>query len=199
MSSTTDSENALPLEAPTAEFPLTSPSQAVKYQVYSLADLSLEERQKLIERLHEDDAGPHNCRLSSGDRLAQSLREVYDYHIRARDQDKTIHPYFFVVVEQSTPHDLLVVYLKASRSDGKRVVGVCRCGVGEADLMGANLDVGNIDWIEYKEAEQEKFGGDSPYTNPRYFLKDPRTLKQDDTSAPATIAYAWFSLVPRRK
>ncbi|KAG9660984.1 hypothetical protein KCU81_g9903, partial [Aureobasidium melanogenum] len=60
--------------------------------------------------------------------------------------------------------------------------------------MGANLDVGNISWIEYKEAEQEKFGSESPYTNKRYFSRDPREPKDTDSH---TSVYAWFSIVSR--
>lgn len=89
-----------------------------------------------------------------------------------------------------------MVYPKAPGADGESVVGVSRCAIGEANLLGANLDVGNIDWIEYKEAEEEKFGSGSPYTNQRYFSRDPREPK--DTGSHTTV-YAWFSIVPRRE
>ncbi|THY02193.1 hypothetical protein D6D01_10311 [Aureobasidium pullulans] len=92
---------------------------------------------------------------------------------------------------------VLVVYLKAPGADGHHVIGVSRCAIKEADLMGANLDVGNIDWIEYKEAEEEKFGSESPYTNPRYFSTDPRVPREDNSATSEKCVYAWFSLVPR--
>lgn len=43
----------------------------------------------------------------------------------------------------------------------RRTVNVTRCQMREAELMGANLDVGNIDWSEYKEVDEEKHGGPS--------------------------------------
>lgn len=86
---------------------------------------------------------------------------------------------------------------QSTRCRGESVIGVSRCAIDEANLMGANLDVGNIDWIEYKEVEEEKSGSESPYTNKRYFTRDPRQPKSPDDAH--TTVYAWFSIVPRRK
>jgi len=132
-----------------------------------------------------------------------SSLEVCEKHttttVECRDEDETTHPYFFIAVEEASSDSVLVVYLKAPGADGHHVVGVNRCAIGEADLVGANLDVGNIDWIAYKEAEEERFGSESPYTNPRYFSKDPRVPREDDSTTSENCVYAWFSLVPRRE
>ena len=70
------------------------------------------------------------------------------------------------------------MYLKVPGADGHHVIGVSRCAIGEADLMSANLDVGNIHWIAYKEAEEEiPFRYKSPYTNKRYFLQRSQSAK----------------------
>ncbi|THZ34048.1 hypothetical protein D6C88_10497 [Aureobasidium pullulans] len=148
----------------------------------------------LLAALHRDDLGPRACRLVK-DFQPRTLREAFDHHSRVRDEDETIHPYFFIAVEKESSDSVLVVYLKAPGADGHHVVGVNRCAMWEADLVGANLDVGNIDWIEYKEAEEEKFGSESPYTNPRYFSRDPRVPREDDSTTSENCVYAWFSLL----
>jgi hypothetical protein len=198
MTTIIDLENTLPLRAPTPAHPLLGSKKGVGYLVYPLVELTEKERDELLAALHEDDIGPHACRLVEG-LQPQTLRETYDHHIRVRDEDETIHPYFFIAVEKASSDSVLAVYYKAPGADGGQVVGVSRCAIREADVMGANLDVGNIDWIEYKEAEEEKFGSESPYTNPRYFSKDPRALKDDESSTSKRCVYAWFCLVPRRK
>lgn len=30
-----------------------------------------------------------------------------------------------------------------------------------------------MDWVDYKEMEQDEFGGESPYENPGYYPVDP--------------------------
>lgn len=70
------------------------------------------------------------------------------------------------------------MYLKVLGADGHLVIGVSRRAIGEADLMSANLDVGDIDQIAYKEAEEEiPFRCESPYTNKRYFSKRSQSAK----------------------
>ncbi|THX11011.1 hypothetical protein D6D13_05017 [Aureobasidium pullulans] len=196
MTTTTELENTLPLKASTPAHPQIGPKKGIECLVYSLVKLTLDGTNGLLAALHQDDIGPRACRLVK-DFQPRSLREAYDHHSRVRDEDETIHPYFFIAVEKASSDSVLVVYLKAPGADGHHVVGVSRCAIGEADLVGANLDVGNIDWIEYKEAEEEKFGSESPYTNPRYFSKDPRVPREDDSTTSENCVYAWFSLVSR--
>lgn len=195
MTTSTEFENTLPLKAPQPKYPLIGPERGVKYQVYHLTELTHEESDELVEVLHQDDFAPHTCHVAN-DFQGRTLREAFDHYVRVRDGDETVHPDFFVVFEKKSSDSVLVVYLKAPGADGEFTVGVSRCVIGEANLMSANLDVGNIDWIEYKEAEEEKFGAESPYTNKRYFARDPREPKTTDSH---TTAYAWFSIVPRCK
>lgn len=198
MTTTTDIENTLPLKAPEPAHPMIGPKKAVRYQVYPLVGLSQEETAELLQSLHQDEIGPHACRVVE-EFQARSLREAFDYHIRVRDEDKAIHPYFFVAVETASPKSVLVVYLRAPGADGNHIIGVSRCATSEADLMGANLDVGNIGWIEYKEAEEADFEGQNPYGNSRYLSRDPTRSRDKASSAYMRCVYAWFSLVPRRE
>ena len=198
MTTTTELENTLLLKASTPAHPRVGPKKGIEYLVYSLVKLTSDGTNGLLAALHQDDIGPRACRLVK-DFQPRSLREAFDHHGRVRDEDETIHPYLFIAVEKASSDSVLVVYLKAPGADGHHVVGVNRCAIGEADLVGANLDVGNIDWIEYKEAEEEKLGSESPYTNPRYFSKDPRVPREDDSTTSENCVYAWFSLVPRRE
>ena len=198
MTTTTELDNTLPLKASTPAHPQIGPKKGIEYLVYSLVKLTSDGTNGLLAALHQDDYGPRACRLVK-DFQPRTLREAFDHHSRVRDEDETIHPYFFIAVEKESSDSVLVVYLKAPGADGHHVVGVNRCAIGEADLVGPNLDVGNIDWIEYKEAEEEKFGSESPYTNPRYFSKDPRVPREDGSTTTENCVYAWFSLVPRRE
>lgn len=38
-------------------------------------------------------------------------------------------------------------------------VDVLRCGTDMAPTIGMNLDIGNVAWYDYKEEEEEAFGG----------------------------------------
>ncbi|KAK6002940.1 hypothetical protein QM012_000785 [Aureobasidium pullulans] len=193
MTTSIEYENTLPLRASESRYPLIGPKKGVKDQVYSLVQLTEKESNELHDTLNQDDYGPHACCVVK-DFQGTTLREAFNHHACIKNEDETVHPYFFIVLEEESSKSVLVVDLKAPGADGESVVGVSRCAIHEADLMGANLDVDNIDCIEYKEAEEEKFGSESPYTNERYFARDPREPK--DTVSNIT-AYAWFSIVPR--
>ncbi|CAD0100763.1 unnamed protein product, partial [Aureobasidium mustum] len=193
VTTSTEHEKTLPLQTPEPAHPLIGPKRGVKYQVYPLRQLTQDESDTLLETLHQDEFGPHVCRVVN-DFQGRTLREAFDHHIRVRDEDKTIHPYCFVALGEASSRSVLVVYLKAPGANSEFVVGVSRCGIDEADLMGANLDVGDISWIEYKEAEEERFGSESPYTNTRYYARDPREPKDVDSHM---TVYACFSIVSR--
>jgi hypothetical protein len=64
--------------------------------------------------------------------------------------------------------------------------------------VGATLDVGNIAFIEYKQAVEESFGIESPHANLRHFYKDPRLPKDDIPSVSKECVYAWFSCFERK-
>jgi hypothetical protein len=56
--------------------------------------------------------------------------------------------------------------------------------------MGADLDVGDSDFIEYKGAEEKSFVIESLYANLRYFYKDLRMPKDDIPSTSKERVYA---------
>lgn len=43
---------------------------------------------------------PQSCRLARGGFQHRPLRDAYEYHIRVRDEGVTIHPEYFIVVDQ---------------------------------------------------------------------------------------------------
>jgi hypothetical protein len=70
---------------------------------------------------------------------------------------------------------LLFINLVAVTEQRDSFVGVCRCDLETATQIKANLEVGNMDWVDYKEMEQEDFGGENVYGNERYYPVDPTT------------------------
>lgn len=197
MASSKALEETLPLEAPEAAHPIVKPTNKWQYSVYYITDLSNSQQQQLLSDLNSNDLGTQTCRFAPGQSHHPSLKEAYDHHIKARDDDETIHPYIFFAADTKDLSTVLVVDVKASseREDAKFVVGVCRCATKEADLMAVNLDVGNVPWIDHKESEEAKFGGPSVYANKRYFPDDPCEKSEpvkEDLGGPR---YAWFSLV----
>jgi hypothetical protein len=63
MTTIIDLENTLPLRAPTPAHPLLGSKKGVGYLVYPLVELTEKGRDELLATLHEDDIGPHACRL----------------------------------------------------------------------------------------------------------------------------------------
>jgi hypothetical protein len=63
---------------------------------------------------------------------------------------------------------VLFLNLQVVNDRDQSVVGVCRCGVDMANSIAANLEVGNMDWMDFKEDEEHEWGGEDPYTNSRY-------------------------------
>jgi hypothetical protein len=87
-------------------------------------------------------------------------------------------------------------------------VGVGRCSSVEADSWGANIDIGNQDWLDLKEKEAVEWGGDDPYGNDDDNDGDKpgvgATTSQGTTvQSPTTLTeprkkvYGWYSLVER--
>lgn len=153
-----------------------------KYRVYSLIALDNEGLKIMLRDLNSGDMTTKNCLLAPQANFAgRSLRDIYDYHLRVRDEDETIHPHYFIVADQNdwNTNGVLMVNLQVGRDvEDEWVVGVGRCGADMADCVGANLDIANVDWIDYKEQEQEEWGGENPYKNQRYFKNDPLAGQQ---------------------
>lgn len=71
-----------------------------------------------------------------------------------------------------------MVYLQAHREvagepSAEFVNAVGRCGVDDASAIGANLEIANMDWVEFKLMEMKTWGGESPLKNKRYFDREP--------------------------
>ena len=134
---------------------------------------------------------------------------MYDYFIHLRDQDDTIHPLYFIVADQEDfSRNGVVVVLLNSSQDEEDIVGVGRCSNVEADSWGANIDIGNQDWLDLKEKEAVEWGGDDPYGNDDDNDGDKpgvgATTSQGTTvQSPTTLTeprkkvYGWYSLVER--
>ena len=177
--STKELAATLPPKAPNTEqhkAVLSTPNPyQYKYQIYSLVPLDQEALARLekdIDAGHPDDdvTGGNSALSKEAGRFAgKSLREVYDYHLEARDRDPTVHPLFFIVADNADwkENGVLVVHLdcgwRAGAKKGRDCVGVGRCGIDWADSWGVNIDIGNMDWMDLKEMEETDWGGDDPY------------------------------------
>lgn len=88
---------------------------------------------------------------------------MYDYHIHARDKDATIHPDYFIIVDQPDWDiaGILMVYLNVSTEQRNSVIGVARVrGPLGAECIGMNLDVANMNWEDVKYTEYRDCGGE---------------------------------------
>ncbi|KAH0037944.1 hypothetical protein KCU78_g1585, partial [Aureobasidium melanogenum] len=165
-----------------------------QWPIYSLVTSN----ERCLKELESDinkaeDSTSNSLLITKPDSSNGTLRDVYDHHIRFRDENDMIHPTLFIAVDQRDyqAKGVLVVDLQVATDTSQTVIGVLRCGYEDADLYCANLDIGNMSFIDYKEEEQRLWGGEDPYENKRYFSKDatspaPPLGKQH---------YAWYSNV----
>ncbi|CAD0100687.1 unnamed protein product [Aureobasidium mustum] len=178
MTSTRELADTLPFYSPegdTEHDPLHD-----NFAAYTLVSLDHDGQQRFLKDLNTGDMTTSNCILApQPDFAGRTLRDIYDYHIEASKEDNKMHPDFFIVADQEdwTTKGVLVVYLHVERQLNKHddeefefesTVGVLRCGIDMADSTCCNLEIANVDWTEYKEEEEEEWGGENPFTNPRY-------------------------------
>ncbi|RYP17300.1 hypothetical protein DL765_004591 [Monosporascus sp. GIB2] len=183
MTSTKELEKTLPRKAPNTERhrEVLGGLGRYKFQIYSTVSPALDG--EALERLERDinsaaePEGTGSSVLSpaarSGEHAGRPLRDVYEYHLRARDagedadEKSTVHPLYFVVADKADwkREGLLAVHLDCRYDEEQDRVGVGRCGVDWADSWGVNLDVVNMDWMDLKQAEHEEWGGDDPYAD----------------------------------
>ncbi|KAB2105988.1 hypothetical protein AG0111_0g6212 [Alternaria gaisen] len=212
MSSTKDIAKTLPKKAPNAEHHRATLDglSRTKFAIFHTAALDVLARQQLEESINTDETSTGRSKLApQPDFSGRSLRDVYDYFIHLRDQDDTIHPLYFIVADQEDfSRNGVVVVLLNSSQDEKDIVGVGRCSNVEADSWGANIDIGNQDWLDLKEEEAVEWGGDDPYGNDDDNDGDKRgvgaTTSQGTTAQSTTTlteprkkVYGWYSLVER--
>ncbi|KAI5240594.1 hypothetical protein E4T43_05981 [Aureobasidium subglaciale] len=193
MASTKELEDTLPLHDPHPD-PFGH-TLGRRWPIYSLIAYDDKNLAKLESDINNAEDSTHNSVLiTTPDFSSSTLRDVYGYHIALRDKDNGIHPSLFIVIDQKDYQSkgVLLVDLQVMTDTSRNVIGVLRCSYSDADLYCANLDIGNMSFIDYKEEEQELRGGEDPYENTRYFGKDPKQVK--DTGKQH---YAWYSNIKK--
>ncbi|KAH0008174.1 hypothetical protein KCU78_g11380, partial [Aureobasidium melanogenum] len=179
MTSTKELADSLPFYPPEGD--TGHDSLHSSFAAYTLISLDHDGQQRFLKDLNTGDMTTSNCILApQSDFSGRTLRDIYDHHIEAsKEDDNEMHPHLFIVADQEDWHTkgVLVVYLHAGREMNKHdsedfecesTVGVLRCGIDMADCVCCNLEIANVDWTEYKEEEEQEWGGEDPYTNPRY-------------------------------
>lgn len=176
MASTRDLEDTLPLTSPLTQNP---GFEDRKIAIYTT--LLLEPSQ--LRRLEEDLRNADDILSTDVARLApqphfSSVFDIYNHHIdlaEAQGDSSQHDPSYFIVADQENWNEkgLLFVNVVAVTEQRDSFVGVCRCDLETATQIKANLEVGNLDWVDYKEMEQEEFGGENVYGNERYYPVDP--------------------------
>lgn len=195
MSFTKEVEDTLPLSAPLQSG--FSPRR-VDYLVYLTIPILQDQREHFLSRLHDYSYSSKKSRLANGDFQGSTVRDIYDYHLRARDEDDNIHPSLFIVADQADfmRDGVLVVNLAISteEEDPSHVIGLVRCSVSGdedgAESMCVNLDTANLDWIEVKWAEWRRRGGEKPSENRRYF-----PTGSTGSSPETSTQFVWYSLI----
>lgn len=183
MTSTKELENTLPLHDPHQDGSGVISSK--QYPIYSLVAFEDHELSQLESDINKAEDSTHQSVLINQPNFSGStLRDIYEHHIQFRNENKDIHPSLFIVADQRDyqAKGILIVDLQVMTNDPPNVIGVLRCGYADADLYCANLDIGNVGFIDYKEEEQSLWGGDDPYENKRYFPEGlaPSTLPSGD-------------------
>ena len=164
--------------------------------IYSMVEFDDHELKQLGSDINEaEDSTGQSVLITKPNSSGRTLLGVYEHHIQLRCQNKQIHPSLFIVVDKADylTKGVLVVDLQVPTDSVRNVIGVLRCGYDEADLYCANLDIGNMSFIDYKEEEQRLWNGDDPYANKRYF--------PNDAGLPALPShkpqYAWYTNTER--
>lgn len=192
--STKELENTLPLyDSHQDRSGIISSKQ---WPIYSMAAFSDQELEQLESDINNaEDSTSNSVLITTPASSGKTLLGIYEHHVQLRNENKEIHPSLFVVADKADYHTkgVLVVDLQVPTDSVRNVIGVLRCAYSDADLYCANLDIGNISFIDYKEEENELWDGDDPYANKRYF--------PNDASLPALAAhkpdYAWFTNTER--
>ncbi|KAH0366081.1 hypothetical protein KCU65_g5540, partial [Aureobasidium melanogenum] len=143
--------------------------------IYSLIAFDEQSLKELETDINEaEDSTSKYILITKPDLSDCILRDVYDHHIRLRGEDEEIHPTLFIVVDQRDykKQSVLVVDRRVLTETDQTVIGILRCGYDDADCYCANLDIGNVSFIDFKMEEQRLWGGDDPYENPRYSSQD---------------------------
>lgn len=180
----------LPATAPNTERHRATLNGRYKFAVYSIANLDEASLRALETELNSAEFAANTCKLAPQPSFpGRPLRDVFDYHVRVRDEDTTIHPLYFIVAAYADykTDGVVVVHLNTDQDEQEDRVDKARCAVDMAASWGMNFDIGNMDWEDLKEEEQDNYGGEQPATTPSQPLQP----------APATVRwqYSCWSLV----
>ncbi|KAF2146403.1 uncharacterized protein K452DRAFT_305336 [Aplosporella prunicola CBS 121167] len=175
----------LPRKAPNTERHLATLDGDYKFAVYATAELDGHRLSAFEQELNSAEFAEDTCKLAlKPDFANKPFKDVYEYHIRLRDEDTTFHPLFFIVATHSDydVKGVLVVYLNAP-DDNK--VDITRCHVKEAASWGMDLDIGNMDWEDLKEAEEQEWGTNSDGPIPL------KTIQHSNPETPSPASPSW--------
>ncbi|KAI2617021.1 hypothetical protein GGS26DRAFT_577479 [Hypomontagnella submonticulosa] len=192
----TSSQNFdLPRTAPNNDRHRNTSGESYAQPVYSIVPLDRSALENLVDQLNAaEDVRPGTCKLAPEPDFAnRPLRDVYNYHLQLRDQDHSIHPLYFIVAADADfeKDGVIVVHLHTGQDDEEDRVDKARCSVDWAASWGINFDIGNMDWEDLKEQEEEEWGDRAMSWTPASQQPVP-----PDTEPPR-FQYACFSLVEK--
>ena len=174
MGSTRELENTLPLTSPLTQ---KAGFEDRKIAIYTTLPLEASQLQQLEQALRDaDDILSTDVAQLSTQPHFSSVLDIYNHHAGQAQQDSPQYdPSYFIVADHEDWNEkgLLFINVVAATEQRDSFVGICRCDLETATQIKANLEVGNMDWVDYKEMEQNEFGGENPYKNPRYYPVDP--------------------------
>jgi hypothetical protein len=106
-----------------------------KFAIYNTAPLDPASRHQLQKSINSAELSTVRSKLApKPDFSNRSLRDVYDHHIRLRNEDDTIYLLYFIVADSlNPPDDGVSIMLLNSSTYEEDVIGVSRCGVDMAD------------------------------------------------------------------
>ncbi|KKY27888.1 putative amino acid permease [Diplodia seriata] len=155
---------SLPSTAPNTERHRATLNGRFKFAIYTIANLDQAALQALETAINSAEFADGSSKLAPQPSFpGRPLRHVFDYHVRVRDEDTSIHPLYFIVAADADyqTKGLVVVHLDTSEDERDRV-DKARCDVDMAASWGVNLDLGNMHWEDLKEEEQLNYGAPDP-------------------------------------
>lgn len=162
-----------------------------KYAVYTIAELNHEGLNALQDELNSAHLAADTCKLAPKPNFSgRTLRDVYDYHIYARDEDMSIHPLFFIVATDVDykKKGVTIVHLDTFQDEQADRVDKGNCSVDMAASWGMNIDIGNMAWEDLKEEEEQRSGQEVKQRGA------PSDVTQREQPTP-NWQYAWWGLV----
>lgn len=154
---------SLPSTVPNTErhYATLDPQYRYKFAVYTITNLERATLQALENKLNSAKLTENTCKLAPDPSFpGRPLRHVFDYHIRLRDQDTTVHPLYFIVAADLDykTNGLIVVHLNTAQDDEKDRVDQGRCEAHMAVSWGIKIDVGHMRWEDLKHEEERIYG-----------------------------------------